>query len=101
MKLTKLRRSVKRLGQELETANLKTTSAAFPAVLMDQANYVGAYPSLPVRLYRHPAGLMVRVIEQLRQQLSDNEIRKKLLKLSAPAWLTIWKSTPNRNGIAS
>ncbi len=82
-KLTALNQEREQVGKELEAASMKMlSSATAPAAFASIRQTLSAFASLPAD-YAGTAeeAEMVKVIEQLRERLSDNETRKKLLNL--------------------
>ena len=81
-KLTALRKEREAAAQELEAANLKMLSSASAPAAFESIKETLRFAKLGTDYAgSKEEAALVKAIEQLRQQLSDNETRKKLLNL--------------------
>jgi hypothetical protein len=82
-KLTALVKERETAGKELEAINLRMlSSAAAPVAFENIRQTLSAFVNLPKDHAGTPEeAALVKAIEQLREQLADNEVRKKLLNL--------------------
>lgn len=83
VKLTALVKERESVNREIETSNTKMLSAASaPSAFESIKDTLTAFANLPVNYANTPEEkAVVKAIGQLRQQLADNDVRKKLLNL--------------------